>query len=127
MKSDSRRDFLKTLAATGASLALARNELRGQFVNKSTAKGGRIDVHHHHAPPELRTGAGRGRGPQWTPELSLEQMDKFDIAVAVLSMTQMGDLLYDGTEKGRRNVRLGNDYGAKLMADHPKRLSLIHI
>jgi 6-methylsalicylate decarboxylase len=119
-----RRDFLKTVAAAGAGLALARNELRGQFVNKSTAKGGRIDVHHHHAPPQLRTGAGRGRGPQWTPELTLEQMDKFDIAVAVLSMTQMGDLLYDGTEKGRANVRLGNDYGAKLMADHPKRFGL---
>ena len=51
-------------------------------------------------------------------------MDKFDIAVAVLSLTQMGDLLYDGTEKGRANVRLGNDYGAKLMSDHPKRFGL---
>ena len=119
-----RREFLKAAAAAGAALAIGRHELRAQLVNKSTAKGGRIDVHHHHAPPELRTGAGRGRGPQWTPELSLEQMDKFDIAVAVLSMTQMGDLLYDGTEKGRRNVRLGNDYGAKLMADHPQRFGL---
>lgn len=123
-RGSARRDFLKTVAGAGAGLAFAGNELRGQFVNKSTAKGGRIDVHHHHVPPELRAPAGRGRGPQWTPELSLEQMDKFDISVAVLSMTQMGDLLYDGTEKGRHNVRLGNDYGAKLMADHPKRFGL---
>ena len=119
----SRRDLLKLLAA-GAGLALSRSALDAQFVNKSTAKGGRIDVHHHHQPPALRAGAGRGRGPQWTPELSLEQMDKFDIAVAVLSLTQMGDLLYDGTEKGRANVRTGNDYGAKLMANHPKRFGL---
>ena len=49
---------------------------------------------------------------------------KFDSAVAILSMTQMGDILYDGIEKGRANVRTGNDYGAKLMADHPKRFGL---
>jgi 6-methylsalicylate decarboxylase len=119
-----RRHLLRTLAAAGAGAVVARGVLRGQSVTKSTAKGGRIDVHHHHQPPALRAGAGRGRGPQWTPELSLEQMDKFDITVAVLSLTQMGDLLYDGTEKGRANVRIGNDYGARLMSDHPKRFGL---
>jgi predicted TIM-barrel fold metal-dependent hydrolase len=51
-------------------------------------------------------------------------MDKFDIAVAILSMTQMGDLLYDGTEKGAAAVRAGNDYGAKIMSEHPKRFGL---
>jgi hypothetical protein len=52
-------------------------------------------------------------------------MDKFDIAVSMLSMTQMGDVLYDNTEKGRKAVRTGNDYGAKVMADHPKRFGLL--
>ena len=120
---NNRRELLKTLAAVGAGMALSREPLDAQFVNKSTAKGGRIDVHHHHAPPGLQAG-GRGRNGPWTPERSLEQMDKFDIAVAILSMTQMGDALYNGTEKGRANVRLGNDYGAKLMAEHPKRFGL---
>jgi predicted TIM-barrel fold metal-dependent hydrolase len=119
----SRRDVLKGLAVAGAGLVLSRDQLRGQSATKSTAKGGRIDVHHHHTPPALQ-GPGRGRGGTWTPERSLEQMDKFDIAVAVLSMTQMGDVLYNATEKGRTNVRLGNDYGAKLMSDHPKRFGL---
>ena len=64
-----------------------------------------------------------GRAP-WTPELSLQQMDKFDNAVSILSMTQMGDILYDGTEKGRKAARTGNEYGAKVMADHPKRFGL---
>jgi len=120
----SRRDLLKALAAGGAA-ALAAQELLGQFVNKSAAKGGRIDVHHHTAPPALRQGPGRAGRREWTPEYSLEEMDKYDIAVAILTMTQMGNLLYDNTEKGRRNVRMGNDYGAKVMADHPKRFGLM--
>src|SRR5690349_6288439 len=71
----SRRDALKTLGVAGAAGAA---HLFGQQVNKSTAKGGRIDVHHHHAPPALQVGPGRaGRAP-WTPEVSLQQMDKFD-------------------------------------------------
>jgi hypothetical protein len=77
----SRRDILKTLSiagAAGAAGALSSNLLLGQKVDKSTAKGGRIDVHHHHAPPALRTGpAGPGRGGHgpWTPELALMMMD----------------------------------------------------
>ncbi len=51
-------------------------------------------------------------------------MDKFGISVAILSMTQMGDTLYNGTEAGRTSVRTGNDYGAKLMQQYPKRFGL---
>jgi predicted TIM-barrel fold metal-dependent hydrolase len=61
----------------------------------------------------------------WTPEKSLEQMDTFGIAVAILSMTQSGDLLYDGTEKGRAAVRRGNEYGATLMQQHPAKFGLM--
>jgi predicted TIM-barrel fold metal-dependent hydrolase len=122
-----RRKLLKNLAMAGAAAALPRVDLLSQFVNKSTAKGGRIDVHHHHIPPSLLAGlppGDRGRFGSWTPERSIEQMDKFDIAIAILSMTQMGDLLYDGTEKGNAAVRTGNEYGAKIVSQHPKRFGL---
>jgi len=119
----SRRRMLSTMVATAAG-ALPGSRLYAQFVDKSTAKGGRIDLHHHHVPPSfsgyLPKGFGGDRFP-WTPEKTLEQMDKFEIAVAILSMTQMGSLLYDNTEKGRAAVRTGNDYGAKVRSDHPKR------
>ena len=123
----SRRKLLKNLAMAGAAAALPQVDLLSQFVNKSTAKGGRIDVHHHHIPPALLAGlppGDRGRLGSWTPERSIEQMDKFDIAIAILSMTQMGDLLYDGTGKGNAAVRTGNEYGAKIMSEHPKRFGL---
>jgi len=124
----SRRDLLKTAAVAGAAAALPAAALYGQFTAKSTAKGGRIDLHQHHVPPALAGPSGarggiRGQYP-WTPESALEQMEKFDISVAMLSMTQMGNILYDNTEKGRAAVRTGNDYGAKVRSDHPKRFGL---
>ncbi len=150
----SRRELLKGLGA-GATLSVfgGGRLLAQEKVNKLHVTGGAIDVHHHHAPPALANGGrgaaagprgaappsaapapaagarGRGRpdglaGP-WTPEKTLEQMDKFGIAVSILSMTQMGDVLYRGDETGRRNVRTGNDYGAKLMQQWPKRFGLM--
>jgi predicted TIM-barrel fold metal-dependent hydrolase len=40
-------------------------------------------------------------------------------------MTQNGDLLYNGTEKGRAAVRAGNEYGARLMQQHPTKFGLM--
>jgi 6-methylsalicylate decarboxylase len=148
----SRREILRALGV-GAAAIPAMGELFAQAanskVNKLTAIGGAIDVHHHHQPPGLggrggtggrggagaggagggpaaaaNAGGGRGGRTQWTPEYSIEQMDKFGIATSILSMTQMGDILYDGTEKGRSAVRTGNEYGAKMMHDYPTRFGL---
>jgi len=125
MKSNSivpRREILKGLGAAGALTILGRGTgFTQNKVNRLNVRGGAIDVHHHHQPP---TFGSIGRGGPWTPEKTLEQMDKFGISVAILSMTQMGDVLYTGTETGRKNVRTGNDYGAKLMQEHPKAFGL---
>jgi len=122
--STSRRQFLKSLAATGICAAAPARELFAQKgVYKPTAKGGCIDVHHHHQPPGFTLG-GRGRAGQWTPQQSIEQMDKFGITVAILSLTQLGDRVYDNTEKGRAAVRTVNEFGAKCMHDYPKRFGL---
>src|SRR5262245_22660049 len=137
----SRREFLKRLGAASALTAMSRVAASAQKpVTKMDIRGGAIDVHHHHAPPALNGGrgaaagprgaappggaGGRARGSDWTPERSLEAMDKFGISVAILSMTQMGDLLYSGTENGRTAVRTGNDYGARLVQQYPKRYGL---
>lgn len=135
-----RRDFLKIFAAAGAGTMLPASGLLGQEkIVKLNVKGGAIDVHQHYYPPGLNATAGnRGAAPPaappagargggagaWTPERAIEQMDKFGVGVTILSMTMSGDILYDGTEKGRTAVRAGNEYGAKLMQQYPKRFGL---
>ena len=57
-------------------------------------------------------------------QLSLDAMEKFGIAVSMLSMTQNGDLLDNGTEKGRAAVRGGNELGARLMQQDPTKFGL---
>lgn len=120
----SRRDVLKAFGAIGAAAALPVGAVLGQ----SGANPRRIDVHHHHRPPI--PGAGRGGGKKggpapWTPDTSLEQMDKYGIEVSLVSLTQQADLLYDGTEKGRDFARSVNDFGGKMMRDYPKRFGLL--
>jgi 6-methylsalicylate decarboxylase len=115
-----RRAFLKALGAAGAASLVPATGLFGQErVVKVNVRGGAIDVHHHFVPP------GGTTNRPWSAEMSLAQMDKFGIGVAILSMTQNGALLYNGTEKGRAAVRAGNELGAKLMAQHPRRFGLL--
>jgi predicted TIM-barrel fold metal-dependent hydrolase len=115
-----RRMFLQTLAAAGVGALAPSSRLFAQErVVRLNARGGAIDVHHHFQPP-----GGTSNRP-WSPQLSLESMEKFNIGVAILSMTQNGELLYNGTEKGRAAVRAGNDFGARLMQDHPTKFGLM--
>ena len=116
-----RRGFLKALAMTGAGAVLPPSLLSQEKVNRLTARGGAIDVHHHYRPP-LEGAVGN---PKWSAQMSLDQMDKFGIAVSLLSMTQLREQLYDGTEKGRKLMRFCNDFAAKLMQDHPTRFGLL--
>ena len=115
-----RRQFLGTLAASAAASLVPSPGVFGQArVTKLNVRGGAIDVHHHFVPP------GGTTNRPWSPQLSLDQMDKFGIGVAILSMTQNGELLYNGTAKGRAAVRAGNEYGATLMQQYPKKFGLM--
>src|SRR4051812_5774743 len=106
----SRRTVLKTLAVAGAAASLP-----GLIGQTARPKRGRIDVHHHHSLPN----PGRKGGAAWSPQIALENMDKFAIETSLLSLTQQADQLYDGTEKGRALARSINEYGAKVVSEHP--------
>ncbi len=116
-----RRTFLQMMAAAGAASLAPTGAFAQDRVVKLRTRGGVIDVHHHFAAPGGIVAGGRA----WNADLALTQMDKFGIAVSILSMTQNGDLLYDGTEKGRTAVRRGNEHGAMLMQQHPTKFGLM--
>src|SRR5258706_8014576 len=110
-----RRVFPGRPAALGASAML-----RGEPMAQAGAKAHRIDVHHHLMyPGYLDEVGGRRAGStfKWSPEMSLEDMDKSGIAASVLSLIQPSAVSGE-VEKGRRIARLSNEYGAQLARDH---------
>jgi 6-methylsalicylate decarboxylase len=86
----------------------------------------RIDVHHHIVSPgfvaELRD---RLQPPtlNWTPQRSIEDMDRAGVATAITSVTTPGVWIGDDAQ-GRRLARDANDYAAQLAADHPGRFGI---
>jgi len=120
----SRRGFLASAVGAVAATGLVPT---GAFAQPAgNLKPGRIDVHHHFAPAFHREALGDRRGgawPKWSPQLSLEDMDKSGIQTAMLSIIQPGTWFGDAQES-RTLVRKLNDYGATLVRDHPGRYGL---
>jgi predicted TIM-barrel fold metal-dependent hydrolase len=126
-KNASRREVLgsvlKLIGAAGSTAVLPGSRLPGQGATPA-ANPRRIDLHHHHRPP----GEVGGPNNQWTPAASIEQMDRYGIATALVSLSQQATLalstVYAGGEKGLRLARSANEYGAKMAQDYPGRFGL---
>ena len=85
-----RRKFLAGgLAALG--LGAAAGTIGAPAVKAQAAKT-RIDVHHHFLPPVHREALDQAQDgrPKWSPQMSLDDMDKSGIATSVLSQVQPG-------------------------------------
>ena len=139
-----RRRFLTTaLASLGLAGAASagkrfRDPLSGDSGEKgsrngfaqtaATARPQRIDIHHHFAPPAWIAEV-KGRpllqpaNSNWTPAKSIEDMDRGGVAAAVVSITNPG-LWFGDAAVTRRLARACNEYGAKLVQDHPTRFGL---
>ncbi|HLK46645.1 MAG TPA: amidohydrolase family protein [Bryobacteraceae bacterium] len=119
----SRRMFARTLAAAAALLP----------VRMDAQNAGRIDVHHHFTPPfyvkamEKELAAGGFNARPWTPEISLEAMDRHKIATALLSPVQrlVMDSMSDRSRRARSLARQSNEFGAQVVRDHPGRFGLL--
>jgi 6-methylsalicylate decarboxylase len=125
----SRRTAPKHLAAMGAGAALStRPILAGTPRVDSDPKRGRIDVHHHMLPPfymDLRRAAANvGAMPAWSPSKSLVDMEKNGVTTAMLSLAVSG-VTFDAGEAGRSLARKSNDFGARLVTDHPASFGLL--
>jgi len=125
-----RRSFLaKGFAALGASTVAMAAPGALPRVQAQDARR-RIDVHHHFLPQfhrDAMMAPGRRMGappPTWSPALSLDEMDKSGIAVAVLSVVQPGTWYGDNVEESRSLNRRLNEYAAGLAKDHPGRFGM---
>ena len=82
-------------AASGADRLAARSTRSGRALTQTAAKPHRIDMHHHFAPPAW-VAEVKGRpllqaaNTTWTPEKSIEDMDRGGVAAAVVSITNPG-------------------------------------
>jgi predicted TIM-barrel fold metal-dependent hydrolase len=87
-----------------------------------------VDVHHHILPPSYMRALGErighqglfGSPPDWTPQTSIEVMDRNDIGFAIVSVSAPGVWLGDPQES-ERLARECNDYSARMKADFPDR------
>src|SRR5437868_5949609 len=88
----------------------------------------RIDVHHHFVPPAhadaMATRRSGGRPPKWSAQMSIEEMDKSGIATAIVSLVQPATWFADDIPLSRKLGRECNEYGARLVQDHPGRFGL---
>ena len=109
----SRRDFVKTMAA-GALLGQQRGTRTAP-----PSRTGRIDVHHHRV-----TGATDVRGQAWSVNIALEQMEKYGISTAITSESGGAPQFNDGTPKAVAFVRQSNEFGSRMVQDHPGRFGL---
>jgi predicted TIM-barrel fold metal-dependent hydrolase len=88
----------------------------------------RIDTHHHFVPPFYLAEVGAaavartlvsGKAPEWTPQHSIDAMDRNGIATAVVSISAPGFQCDEGKRAGL--CQRCNDYAAKMRGDFPGR------
>ncbi len=115
-------------SAIASALAVPFSRLVGAQVSTQGANPRRIDVHHHFAPPAwvanvMNRPLLNVANTKWSPELSLDDMDKGGVAASIISITNPGIWFGDVAET-RQLARACNEYGAKLVSEHPTRFGL---
>jgi predicted TIM-barrel fold metal-dependent hydrolase len=96
-----------------------------------------IDVHCHMIPPfyvaENRDRIAGSRGGEitrawlvWSPQQSLEAMDRYGVETSMLSLSTPG-VWFGNAEEARSTARRVNDYGAELARSHPGRFGLFAV
>jgi predicted TIM-barrel fold metal-dependent hydrolase len=122
-----RRRFITSLISSLGLAAIGAERLSG-LAQTVASTPYRIDVHHHFAPPAwLAEVKGRpllnAANTTWTTARSIEDMDRGGVAAAMISVTNPG-LWFGDRAVTRRLTRACNDYGARVVQDHPTRFGL---
>src|SRR5712691_2568695 len=120
-----RREFLIGLGALSAAVLIPDADAAAQ-TGAAPARPMRIDTHHHFTVPSLRaevTKAGQQPLLDWTPQKSLDDMDRGGVATAILSVGDPG-LWFGDDAAARRLARECNDFSAKMVRDYPGRFGM---
>jgi predicted TIM-barrel fold metal-dependent hydrolase len=124
----SRREMLFGMAALSASAAIPALSFAAQTGSSTAPRPFRIDTHHHFSIPKLiaestAKGVNQAGLQDWTPQKSLDQMDKGGVATSIISISDPGVWFGDNTA-ARALARECNDYAAKVIKDYPGRFGL---
>ena len=124
----SRRELLIGMAAIGAGAAVPALGYAVQMGSAAAARPFRIDTHHHFTVPKLiaestAKGVNQAGLQDWTPQKSIDQMDKGGVATSIISISDPG-VWFGDNMAARGLARECNDYAAKLIADYPGRFGL---
>lgn len=126
----SRRQFVSTLAALCTAQLIPWDVGFGQAA--SPQLGGAplriIDVHHHLMPPkyvaarkaDILKVSAIPSVVDWTPEQSLEDMNKNGVRTSLVSVSTPG-IWFGNAEEARRLSRECNEFAAQMARDHPGR------
>ena len=119
-----RRRFLGAFAGLGAAALFGDRPAGAQALDKPF----RIDVHHHLSSPGFIaeiSGRRTGQVPlmKWTVAQSLEDMDQGGVATSILSISEPS-VFFGNFDAARKLARETNEFGAKLIADHPGRFGM---
>jgi predicted TIM-barrel fold metal-dependent hydrolase len=123
-----RRKFLAGLGALGAATVLPDAFLRAQAPATVSTRPYRIDTHHHFSAPGFIAAISARKTNQrplelWTPAKAVEDMDKSGVATAMVS-TSEPSVWFGDNEAARKLARECNEFGARLIADHPGRFGM---
>jgi predicted TIM-barrel fold metal-dependent hydrolase len=100
------------------------------MVAEAQAEPRRIDVHHHQTPPAFiaamrRRNLDNRSAFAWTPQRSLDEMNRAGVAVALLSVARPELAFFEDRDEARAVARESNDYAAKLASDHKTRFGML--
>jgi predicted TIM-barrel fold metal-dependent hydrolase len=124
----SRRDVLYGMAALSASAIIPELGYATQAGSAAAPRPFRIDTHHHFSVPKLiaestAKGITQTGLQDWTPQKSIDSMDKGGVATSILSISDPGVWFGDNTA-ARALARECNDFAAKTIKDYPGRFGL---
>jgi predicted TIM-barrel fold metal-dependent hydrolase len=124
----SRREILSGIAALGAAAVIPKFGLAAQTGAAAPVRPSRIDTHHHFSVPKLiaestAKGITQTGLQDWTPQKSIDQMDKGGVATSIISISDPG-VWFGDNAAARSLARECNDFAAKVIKDFPGRFGL---